>query len=290
MIRGQPRFVLELGSIVLLVGFCLFWFSDTIADPDLWGHIRFGQDIIKNGSAVQSDIYSYRTRDQRWINHEWLSEVIFAGLHDLAGARGLIVFKLVISIVLIMLSYVHLRRRGAGRYVSVLLLILLSVPFRMGLGTIRPQIFTYLCFFLELLILEKGAGAGQAWLWLLPVLLAFWVNLHGGVLAGVGVLFVWIAVRVIARRHEATPFKQTPGSMLQIGLIGLASCAALLINPYGIELVWFLLRTGTVPRPEILEWVPLALLSLPGQLYLGLLMIGIAGLVGSRRRRARRRS
>jgi LPXTG-motif cell wall-anchored protein len=40
-----------------------------------------------------------------------------------------------------------------------------------------------------------------------------------------------------------------------------------------------------VPGPEIPEWVPVALMSLPGLLYLGLLMIGIAGLVASRRRR-----
>ena len=45
----------------------------------------------------------------------------------------------------------------------------------------------------------------------------------------------------------------------------------------------FLLRTATVPRPEITEWAPLALLSLPGLIYLGLLAIGIVALVGSRR-------
>ena len=38
-------------------------------------------------------------------------------------------------------------------------------------------------------------------------------------------------------------------------------------------------------RPEIGEWAPLSLVSLPGQLYLVLLAIGVAGLVGSRRRR-----
>ena len=38
-----------------------------------------------------------------------------------------------------------------------------------------------------------------------------------------------------------------------------------------------------MPRPEISEWVPLAFLSLPGLIYLGLLAIGIVALVWSRR-------
>ena len=150
---------------VLLLSFSLFWFSDTIADPDLWGHIRFGEAIIRAGSVVQADIYSYRTSGQRWINHEWLAEVIFARLYNLSGPVNLVGFKLLLSMLL------------------------------------------------------------------------------------------------------------------------MACTGALPVNPYRADLVLFLLRTATVPRPEIREWVPVALMSLPGLLYLGLLMIGIAGLVASRCRR-----
>jgi hypothetical protein len=145
----------------LLAGFSLFWFSDTIADPDLWGHIRFGQDILRNGSVVQSDIYSYRTHGRHWINHEWLSEVIFAGLYNRSGPAGLIVFKVLVSFLILGLCYAHLRRRGLGPYCSVFLLVMMSIPFRLGLGTIRPQIFTYVFFLFELLLLEK-ATMGRA--------------------------------------------------------------------------------------------------------------------------------
>src|SRR5438477_428999 len=53
----------------MVAGFALFWFSYTLADPDLWGHVRFGQDIVRTGRIVQADEYSYRTAGQRWINH-----------------------------------------------------------------------------------------------------------------------------------------------------------------------------------------------------------------------------
>jgi hypothetical protein len=47
----------------------------------------------------------------------------------------------------------------------------------------------------------------------------------------------------------------------------------------------FLLRTATVPRPEITEWAPLPLLSFPGGVYLLLLVVGIAGFALSRQQR-----
>ena len=166
------------------------------------------------------------------------------------------------------------------------MLVLLSIPFRMGLGTIRPQIFTYFFFLLELLLLRKAGNGREYLLWLIPILLAVWVNLHGGVLAGTGLFGLWAVARIVAgRRDEPGGLARRVGLAVRLGLIGLACCFALSLNPYGLGLVSFLLRTATVPRPEIREWAPLSLATLPGQLYLILLAIGIAGLAGSGRRR-----
>ncbi len=88
MIRGRARRLITLGPLCLLTSFGVYFFSRTVADPDLWGHVRFGQDILRTGRIIQRDSYSYRTGDQPWINHEWLSEVIFAWLYEHAGAAG----------------------------------------------------------------------------------------------------------------------------------------------------------------------------------------------------------
>jgi len=277
---------LTIGPVSLLAAFTLFWYSDTVVDPDLWGHIRFGQDILRTGSIIQIDTYSYRTSGQPWINHEWLSEVIFAGIYNRAGPAGLIVFKVLVSLLLLGLSYAHLGRRGLGPLPSVLLLLLISIPLRMGLGTIRPQMFTYLVFLIQLLLLET-ATTGRAYrLWALPVLYAIWVNLHGGVLAGVGVLGIWVAVQLLDRlRSEPGRLISSLMALFPVALLSVACGLALLVNPYRAALLEFLLRTATVPRPEIHEWAPLGLMSLAGQLYLGLLTIGILGLVFSTRHR-----
>lgn len=285
MSPDRPRIAVGFAAPLLLAAFALWWFSRSVADPDLWGHVRFGQDILRAGSIPRVDPYSYRTSGQTWFNHEWLSEVVLAAQYEAAGPVGLVGLKLAVSLAILGLCYLHLRRRGLTPTATVALLISISVPFRMGLGTIRPQIFTYLGFLLLLLVLERASRGRQRWLWTIPILFAAWINLHGGVLAGGGVLGLWVAMRVAARLvgDSATPPRTS--RILPFGLLGIASGLALLVNPYGPELLGFLWRTATVPRPEISEWTPLALMSLPGLFNLAFLGIGVAAFVGSRLRK-----
>ena len=65
----------------------------TRADVDLWGHLRFGLDIVQSRSLDIADRYSF-TSDRPWVNHEWLSEIAIALAWQTAGATGLIVLKL----------------------------------------------------------------------------------------------------------------------------------------------------------------------------------------------------
>ena len=60
----------------------------TWADPDLWGHVLFGRDIVTNGLIPQHDPYSF-TSDQPWVNHEWLSEVFMFVAYGALGTDGL---------------------------------------------------------------------------------------------------------------------------------------------------------------------------------------------------------
>src|SRR4029453_9195599 len=65
----------------------------TRADVDLWGHLRFGLDIVQERSLEIADHYSF-TSDRPWINHEWLSEIAIALAWQTAGTTGLIFLKL----------------------------------------------------------------------------------------------------------------------------------------------------------------------------------------------------
>ncbi len=284
MTRVASSFVASsAGAAGLLLSAGILWFSPTVADPDLWGHVRFGQDILRTGSIIQKDVYSYRIGDQPWINHEWLSEVIYAYLFDHGGSTTLVVFKLVISLLVLLGCFVYLRACGLGPWRAVLFCLLVSVPLRMGLGTIRPQSFTYLCFLVELILLATATTGRERRLWLLPALFAVWVNLHGGVLAGAGILLLWLA-GFLARQQRGSSESPTarPAAIVAVGLLLFTCACALALNPYGLKLVGFLLRTATVPRPEISEWNPLLLRRVPGMVYGGLLVLAIAGFAFNR--------
>ena len=67
-----------------LLGIWVLLLSRAPADPDLWGHVRFGRDLLAAGALTAIDPYSF-TSDQPWINHEWLSEALMAAAFDRAG-------------------------------------------------------------------------------------------------------------------------------------------------------------------------------------------------------------
>ena len=246
--------------------------APTVADPDLWGHIRFGQRTLALG-LERVDPFSYLTAGHEWINHEWISEVVFGFLYDLGGGVALIALKTLVALATVGLLYGHLVRRGSDAVragLLVLFSLFLLVP---GLATVRPQMFTFLFFTLTVLVLHRVESGRERWLWALPPLLAVWINFHGGVLAGVGILGVWGLARAavaLATRDAAVAWRS-----LRLPLAAGAACAAaLLLNPYGPKLPLFLLRTATVPRPDIIEWQPLDVFSAPGAVYL--VLVGFA--------------
>src|SRR3954467_3803438 len=102
------------GSIALLVfGVVAFMYAwTTQSDPDLWGHIRFGQDLLHSHQVNRVDIYSYTTGSAVWVNHEWLSEAALAWSYDHAGAAGLVWLKLALAMTAAVLAFVHLIKEG----------------------------------------------------------------------------------------------------------------------------------------------------------------------------------
>src|SRR5208337_429832 len=67
--------------------------TNRYADPDLWGHIRFGQAILATRHLPIRDPYSYSAAGYLWRDHEWLSEVVIAGFYGALGVVGLKLMK-----------------------------------------------------------------------------------------------------------------------------------------------------------------------------------------------------
>lgn len=219
--------------------------APTTADPDLWGHVLFGRDIVAARSVPATDPYSFSS-DRRWINHEWLAEVLMYLSYRAGGAAGLVFLKGVVVCATLGCVVAGLRRwRFRPLHHDALILVALAGTWT-RYHPVRPQLFSLLLFALLLLILQEAEREGpRRLIWTVPVFAA-WANLHGGFLVGLAALAVWGIVRVVRVRRE------WPGVLV----FGCAAGAATLVTPYGLELWRFLRETVGASRPEISDWQP----------------------------------
>src|SRR6266851_6691796 len=67
------------------------------AGTDLWGHIAFGETMLKQGRVPWLDYYSNSAPGAPYFDHEWLAQVIMAGVYDALGVVGLKLMKLALT-------------------------------------------------------------------------------------------------------------------------------------------------------------------------------------------------
>jgi len=225
------------------------FFSHPEVDNDLWGHLFFGREILEGGRLPQQNLYSYTAPDHRWINHEWLAEVIFYGIFRLSGSPGLILFKVALGAVIVWVLDLILRRRSASPLVRALALVwgmaILSPGFH-----IRPQLFTYLFFAIFLFLFcryERGSRTSLYWI---PFWMVLWVNLHGGFLAGLGAFGLFSIWTVLIKGRQSRKMSEP---IVTCGIPLILSILFVVLNPYGLSLLGFLARDLLLDRP-ITEW------------------------------------
>ena len=239
------RFILP-GCALLIV---LAFVTMTRADPDLWGHVRFGGDIIDNATIRVPETYSF-TSDRPWINHEWLAEVVMAAAYRAAGAAGLVLLKLLAVAVSLSCIWRIAISDGAGLRASALLTAVALCGILPRTQQVRPQLFSVVCFSVLLLLLRR-ADKRPAVLWLAPGLFAFWANCHGGWLVGCATFGLWCTARTWTARFA---IRENSRSLILVWGTWAASLAATLINPYASGLWRFLADTVGLSRRLIPEW------------------------------------
>lgn len=218
----------------------------TEADPDLWGHLRFGHEISQNLALSRADPYSFTT-DRQWVNHEWLAEVIMAAVYDRYGTPGLLGLTTGITVGVLFLIWRLLEHLGVRLPVRAGLLVLVFMGISSQLASVRPQMFSVLLFTTLACLLVRSEDEKPRLLLVVPAIFAAWSNLHGGWIVGLGALCLWALPAALGGR-VALPW-------LFFALI--SASLATLLNPYGIGLWNFLWHTVRLARPEIQDWQPL---------------------------------
>ncbi len=244
----------------------LLWLliTQTTADADLWGHLRFGLDLLRTHQLPQWDAYSFTT-DRAWVNHEWLAELTMAVAYRACGPLGLNILKLIAIGIIATIVLVVARREGAPAIDRALLCTLVVLATYTRTQVIRPQLFSVPLFCVILFALYEAERQRYRSLIVIPFCFALWVNLHGAWIVGLACVGGWLAGAV-----WTTPERR--GALIALGI---ATVLATLANPYGIGMWRFLAETVRPERRDVTDWKPL--LQLPiGIIILDLLLPAIA--------------
>ena len=250
------------------------------ADPDLWGHLLFGSSLL-NGTWHVENTFAYTTPEQPWVNHELLAELTMAGIYRLTGGIGLVALKLALGLATAALLWRTAARRSADATAATLAIVLALVVMTPGF-MIRPQLFTMAFLAATLALVHRADFATRGAAWWLPLVVVVWVNTHGGVLAGVGLTGVAVGVTTIVAGARGTLDRRGAAAAIALGA---ALAAALLLNPYGLRLLHFLVFEVT-PHVPISEWKPVPLADGSFAAFKAMLVVAGVGCVVVRPRLA----
>ena len=209
-------------------------------DPDLWWHLKAGQQIIDTRSIPHTDDYSFTKQGSEWVAHEWLSEVIMDGIYRVGGLTSLVTIFSLIIVIALWLTY----RRCEGRPYAASIAIVLGAAASFPLFGVRPQMLTLLLASIYIVILER-LDTRRIW-WLVPLML-LWVNLHAGFALGLALIGLYIVRAVLdGEWNQVRPL-----------LIVLLLCVAVVpLNPNGFRMFSYPYETLTSPSMAafIQEW------------------------------------
>ncbi|MCW8917691.1 MAG: hypothetical protein OQL08_02600 [Gammaproteobacteria bacterium] len=203
--------------------------------PDIYLHLTTGKHILATGELSHTDPFSFTRYGEPWVMHEWLFQVFIYLLNEKFGVIALQVISGAILTTTLYINKVNCRLVGASDVTAWISTIILFVTWLFFVGS-RPHIFTYLFFTLSLffILLHRHKGRTKP-LYLIPLMMVPWVNIHGGFIIGL-VLVGYITLLSFIEDYVTTRRWKIPRH-LTIALI--LSLGTSLLSPYGMEQLFF---------------------------------------------------
>jgi hypothetical protein len=224
-----------------------------VTDPDFWWHLPTGNWILSHHAVPHQDLYTFTVSGHRWITHEWLSEVIVAVLYAV-GRLPLVSLVLgAVTAAGFLLVYLSIDRRV--NFVIAGLTLALGVAAANPIWGPRIQMITFALSALTYLWVKRFCEGRSRALYLLPVVMLVWVNLHGGFVLGYAILGLALlveALRCLIRRPDAMALPR----LKAMAIVLAASIAVAILNPNGWDIYLYPFQTGGSPEQQrlIVEW------------------------------------
>lgn len=208
--------------------------------PDVGFYLNLGRGIAAAGAVPYVDTLTFTRAGAPVLHAPWLFCLVSWWLWSAGGATALIAARLALHLAVAWLLAERTRRRvGRVPMATAGMLLVAAVG---ASWEYRPHVVSWLFLALVLLLLEEHARRPTRLVWLVPAILAVWVNVHslfvlGLVVVGIAVVGTLLEERRLDRRLIA---------------VLVASALACLVTPYVRTVVAFpvlqfsILRGGLV--------------------------------------------
>jgi hypothetical protein len=222
-----------------------------LGDAGIGWHIRTGQQILATHAIPRLDFFSSTMSGKAWFAWEWLYDVVVGVLDRFAGLNGVVWFTALIVAGVFAWAFRLMLRRGTNVFLALVLLLLAASASMIHLQA-RPHVVSWLFTLAWFWVLDESetdclrrdsAAAGRRSLWLLPLLMLVWVNVHGGFLIGFVLLGIyWLSAVWRGQGANRDKFDEFLAKMRwkaqarSLTAVGFASALASLANPYGWKL------------------------------------------------------
>ena len=214
---------------------------------DLGWHLAAGDLIRERGSVPFQDPWSFTLGDKQWYNLSWLWDVIASVLFQYTKFGGLVLFTVACGAIIVGYLVFICSSSGASALaicISVFFACLLYPSFvtapniYLAASPNTPTMLFCVVFYGECLKRTR-------W-FLLPVMMAVWVNLHGGFLLGFPIIGLFCGTALL--RRDWANFRIYT-------LAGIGCFIAIFINPLG----WYIYdgvtaTLGHFVQANITEW------------------------------------
>ncbi len=244
---------------------------------DGWLALIGGRVVAAHGIPTH-DYFSVMTHGERWVDQQWLAQLLMYELARIGGLQLLTVLYVLVTVIAFGGAIAAARELGAED-LHVLIATLPGAFFYLVTAvSIRTQGFAYPLFVIALWLLasEVRSPVRRRRVYLIFPILMLWANLHGSVTLGVGLAGLYGVVVLL-------------GNVRGRGLRGLAdrrgwafaviSPLTLLATPYGVGMLHY--YSVTLMNPQfsriVTEWKPITSVPvLAGPLLVAILLTAVA--------------
>jgi hypothetical protein len=231
---------------LLVIGYAFLAGFRSLTEHDLGWLLATGRWMAEHHQILSTDVFSYTAQGRPWIYPVGSSLILYSayllGGYPLLSWLGAVICAVTTTFVL---------RLGSVIYA---LLATLAIPLIAIRTRPRADMFTVVLFAAFLVLLWRYHRTGRTRMWLLPLLMVAWVNLHLGFAAGLALIVGYLVAEALEMvwpgHREAAVAQLRKGWPWLIATLG-----ATLVNPWGWEIDGASLRQEGAMTAQ-LQWIP----------------------------------